>query len=140
MRLVLRRAVPGRLSVGLAHIRAPLRVAIAASSSKVVNVRVLVHPNHGRSGTAGLSFLRGGELTRPYRSRCSIADGAGAGVGAAVRCHGNSEPVCPGAGAGVAAAPWGMVSLPVRHAATNSRLVWPEARIAALFTAYSASH
>ena len=73
MRLVLRRAVPGRLSVGLAHIRAPLRFAIVASSSKVVNVRVLVHPNHGRSGTVGLSFLRGGEMTRPYRSRCVIA-------------------------------------------------------------------
>jgi hypothetical protein len=73
MPLVLRRAVPGRLSVGLAHIRAPLRVAVVASSRKVVNVRVLVHPNHGRSGAAGLSFLRGSELTSPAWSRCAIA-------------------------------------------------------------------
>jgi hypothetical protein len=58
MPLVLRRPTTGCLSVGLAHIRAPLRVAVVAGSGEVIDVRVLVDPNDCRSGAAGLSFLR----------------------------------------------------------------------------------
>ena len=58
MALILRGSVAGRLSVCLAHVGAPLGVAIISRSSKVIDVRVLVHPNDGRSRAAVLCFLR----------------------------------------------------------------------------------
>ena len=66
-------AIAGRLSVGLAHIGAPLGVPVVARSGEVIDARALVDPNYGRSGAAGLSFLRGGELASSGRSWRAVA-------------------------------------------------------------------
>jgi hypothetical protein len=58
MALVLRCAVTRRLRVRLAHISALLRVTVIARPGEVVDVGLLVDPNHGRSRAAILSFRR----------------------------------------------------------------------------------
>jgi hypothetical protein len=55
---VLRRAVAGRLSVGLAHVRAPLRISIIVRPWEMVDVRFLIDPNDGCTRAAILGLLR----------------------------------------------------------------------------------
>jgi hypothetical protein len=55
---VLRGAVAGRLSVGLAHIRAALRASIIARAWEMVDVRFLVDPNYGCAWATILDLLR----------------------------------------------------------------------------------
>ena len=111
---------------------------IIVRARKMIDVRLRVDPDDGVRGAAD-------------RACCSDANWP-APVGAVGRrgrggCAREYDPVWSlswsagaGAGAGAAAAPCGIVSLPARQAATNARFVCPEALIAALFAAYSASH